>query len=308
MSDTHDNLQFDRAESAGTAADWVDEAAKRAEHKTEKPVSWFAYPATYTLIGVNVLVYALMFRFGPVPALLREHAFGSAFTAPFEIDTLLRFGGSASWLVLGGEWWRLLTATFVHSTFLHIALNLWCLWNLGLFGEPLLGKPGLVAVYLLTGIAGNLLSLILTAVGGDSAIVVGASGAVFGIAGILIVLLSNKKLVKPGLSWAEIRGLRSQVILFAVANLVLGLAPQVVPMMSPAALHTLHVDPSKLPRIDNSAHLGGFLCGLALGLPLFSKMTTGKRPYRARQRVVFASAGLVVCLVCYALKVFEQKQ
>ena len=60
---------------------------------------------------------------------------------------------------LAHQWWRLLTATFVHVGLLHIATNMWCLWNLGLLGEPLLGPVGLIAVYLITGIAGNLLSL-----------------------------------------------------------------------------------------------------------------------------------------------------
>ena len=61
-------------------------------------------------------------------------------------------------LELHGQWWRLVTATFLHIGIIHIGTNMWCLWNLGLLGEPLLGPFGIVAVYLLTGVAGNLLS------------------------------------------------------------------------------------------------------------------------------------------------------
>ena len=106
----------------------------------------------------------------------------------------------------------LLTAAFVHVGILHLATNMWCLWNLGLLGEPLLGPAGVVAVYVLTGVAGNLLS---TAVH-PQIVGAGASGAVFGLAGVLILLLKAKLLpVPPG----EIRRLRKSVIYFALAEL-----------------------------------------------------------------------------------------
>lgn len=299
-------MQFERAQPVGedAPAEAVAEEARREETTESKPRSWWDYPATYSLVAVNLLVFALMFRSGPWMGLIARHQWGAVFTAQFDYETLIRFGGCRSEAVLNGEWWRLITAAFVHATILHIALNLWCLWNLGLFGEPLLGKPGLVIVYVLTGVAGNLLSLAFSVFARVDSMVVGASGAVFGIAGILIVLLSNKGLVKPGLDWKAIRGLRSQVILFAVANLVLGVAPNFAPMMSDSALQLLHLDPHNLPRIDNTAHLGGLLCGLLLGVPLFSQMTVGKREYRARQRVTFAAAALVMGLFGYAVAAF----
>jgi len=178
-------------------------------------------------------------------------------------------------------------------TLLHILLNMWCLWNLGLFGEPLLGKQGLFAVYVLTGAAGMIASIgwavatsLLTGHSHDIA-TAGASGAVFGIAGILIVLLSNRKLSLP---WEELRDLRRLVIFFAVANLVIGLGPDLLARFTKG-----------MPRIDNTAHLGGFACGLALGLPLFPRMTSARSSYRARQRWTFAIAALVLCLITYAI-------
>src|SRR6202042_1380244 len=97
----------------------------------------------------------------------------------------------------------------------------------GWVGEPLIGRRGLFVVYLLTGMAGNLCSLAFSP--GD--MVVGASGAVFGIAGILIVLLSNKKLSLP---WSELRALRRSVVLFALLNLLIGMAPQIILRLAPA--------------------------------------------------------------------------
>ena len=268
----------------------------------DKPPSLLAYPATYLLVGINLLVFAIMFRFGPVPALWHSGHYGQIFTAGFDPEVIVRFGGSFSPGILqDNQWWRLLASTFVHVTILHLAVNMWCLWNLGLFGEPLLGRPGLVAVYPLTGTAGMMLSLAWSMFSRQETLVAGASGAVFGVAGILIVLLSNKKLSLP---WKELRSLRQSVILFAVLNLAIGIVPQFLPALSPAQLGRLHLSPDSLPRVDNTAHLGGFLSGLALGVPLFPRMTSGKSSYRARQALVFTMAGLFLCLLGYGLSKF----
>jgi rhomboid protease GluP len=208
---------------------------------------------------------------------------------------LLQYGANSPGLVLNqGEWWRLLSATFVHIGLIHIATNMWCLWNLGLLGEPLLGPWGMVAVYVLTGVAGNLLS-----VGWDVATVpaqyldqmvgAGASGAVFGIAGILIVLLSNRKLPIP---WPELKRLRTSVMRFALINLVIG-ASTILPMLG------------SFVRIDNSAHIGGFLCGLALGPGLVPRMTAGRAKYLVRQRLVFFVAAFVLALAGYWVANFK---
>src|SRR5258707_6124416 len=142
-----------------------------------------ATPGTYILLAITIAVFGWMVLNGVSPK--------DPTTAQ-----LVHYGATNAYLVLAGQWWRLLSATFVHVGLLHIATNMWCLWNLGLLGEPLLGPLGLIAVYLLTGIAGNLLSLCANVIPPHDYIAVGAgaSGAVFGIAGILIVLLSNKKL------------------------------------------------------------------------------------------------------------------
>ena len=263
-----------------------------------------AYPATSVLMGINLLVFAVMLRWSPIIPLLRAHQFGSILTAQFSGNVLYYFGGCDSWAAIAqGQWWRLITACFVHASILHIGVNLWCLWNLGLFGEPLLGRWGLVWVYILTGVTGNLLSAAESIFMRADVVSVGASGAIFGIAGILIVLLSNRKLALP---WEELKSLRRQVILFAVINLALGIAPQFSPSLTAAEWARLHVNPGNIPHIDNSAHLGGLLSGLALGLPLLPKMTTGKASYRARQRVTFGAAAMILSLVGYALSKFAR--
>ena len=235
-----------------------------------------AAPGTYLLLTINIAVYLWM---------VTHHV---DWNKPTEYD-LIRYGANEPWLVLHAEWYRLLTATFVHVGLWHIAANMWCLWNLGILGEPLIGPFGMIAVYLLTGIAGNLLSMasnvLATATTHNPRFLLevgaGASGAVFGIAGILIVLLSNRALPFP---WEELRRLRSMVIKFAAINLVIGLSTMIFNFGI---------------RIDNFAHIGGFLGGLALGVPLSPRMTAGRARYLGRQKVTFALACLVLALFGY---------
>ena len=225
-------------------------------------------PGTYVLVGINCAVYLWMVLHGVDPA------------NPTPVQ-LIHFGANVPALVLHGQWYRLLSATFVHVGLIHLLTNMWCLWNLGLLGEPLLGPWGMAAVYMLTGIAGNLLSLGVNVVMRDFISVgAGASGAVFGIAGILIVLLSNHKLPIPVF---ELQRLRKSVIQFAGLNLVIGLATIALPII----------------RIDNSAHVGGFLFGLALGVPLVPRMTSGRVRYLNRQKITFAGAAFFLALFGY---------
>ena len=239
-------------------------------------------PATWTLLAINVAVFLWMLTHGV------------SITDPTPRD-LIRFGATDTELILFyGQWYRLLTATFVHVGLIHIATNMWCLWNLGLLGEPLLGPWGLVAVYLITGIAGNLLSLawnVAIAIlrhdpSGLLSVGAGASGAVFGLAGILIVLLSNKQLPIPQF---ELSRLRRSVVQFAVLNLVIGLGANFTNFI----------------RIDNLAHLGGFLSGLALGPPLVPRMTSGRTRYFARQKITFAIATLALLLIARWIVTFR---
>ncbi|HWB33541.1 MAG TPA: rhomboid family intramembrane serine protease [Acidobacteriaceae bacterium] len=235
-------------------------------------------PGTYFLLAINVGVYLWMV------------AHGVSASMPTDQD-LVHYGANVTYLVLHGQWYRLLTAIFVHVGWIHIGTNMWCLWNLGILGEPLVGPWGMIAVYMITGIAGNLLSMGSNVLAYNlfhdrySLIIpgAGASGAVFGIAGILIVLLSNHRLPFP---WFELKRLRSSVVKFALINLVIGLSTR-LPFLHFGIL------------IDNSAHIGGFLSGLALGVPLMPQMTAGRERYLARQKITFAAACLVLALAGY---------
>jgi membrane associated rhomboid family serine protease len=184
------------------------------------------FPATSLLLAINVGVFLAMPVFGVNP--LSPSGEG-----------LVRMGGNYGPLTIGGEYWRLLTAGFVHDGILHIGINMWCLWSLGRLAERLFGKWQTLCIYLITGVGGALLSIAYQ----NDRLSVGASGAVFGIVGALIAGL---KFGDFPISWREQRATLSSVVLFAVISFVWG-------------MHG---------NTDNMCHLGGFISGLLLGLPL----------------------------------------
>ena len=227
-----------------------------------------------------------------------------------KLDQLMYWGAdNAGSVLIQGQWWRIVTAMFVHVGILHLATNMWCLWNLGLLAEPLLGSAGVLTVYILTGAAGNLLSTFYnwrhdyTAwvlyqaewanhhIAGavlDPTVVfpagAGASGAVFGIAGALIILLKSHLLPVPPL---ELHKLRRSVSYFAAINLVIGFTISL-------GVVERHTGIS----IDNSAHLGGVLCGLLFAAPMVPRIGASRELFLFRLRA--ATVMVVGILVLFS--------
>jgi rhomboid protease GluP len=213
-------------------------------------------------------------------------------------EQLMHWGANnAGSVLIQGQWWRIVTAMFVHVGFLHLALNMWCLWNLGLLAEPLMGSEGVLAVYILTGAAGNLLSTCVKWIWPlhDSAGAVyfpagvGASGAVFGIAGALIILLKSHRLPVPLL---ELKKLRKSVIYFAAINLVIGFSISFGTSVIGSGV-----------SIDNMAHLGGFSCGLLFAAPMVPRIGSSREQFLFRRRAAIVMVvGLLVLFGFYLSK------
>ncbi len=225
---------------------------------------WATAPATYTLVGINCAVYLAMVLRGVSPS------------NP-SVQDLVHWGANFGGYVLAGQWWRLLTAAFVHVGILHLATNMWCLWNLGLLGEPLLGPAGS-----LPSIAhGNCRKP--AQYRSPSANCRGRGlGRSLRMAGVLILLLKAKLLPVPP---QEIRRLRKSVIYFALLNFVIG--------GTSMFLRTSI-------QIDNMAHLGGFLCGLALGAPLVPRIGAARSQFAFRSWAAYGS--MTVLLLVFALR------
>jgi len=244
---------------------------------------WATAPATYVLVGINCAVFLAMLL--DKVSLLSPTA-----------EQLMQWGANnAGSVLISDQWWRIVTAMFVHVGVIHLATNMWCLWNLGLLAEPLMGSFGVVAVYVLTGAAGNLLSVFWNARHLSVSLFdlqlqhqafnplnyfspgAGASGAVFGIAGALIVLLKSPRLpVAP----EELKRLRKSVIYFAAINLVIGLGVSWDVVSSRTGI-----------SIDNSAHLGGVICGLLFAAPMVPRIGSPRNVFQTRLQI---AVGMIV--------------
>lgn len=152
-------------------------------------------------------------------------------------EQLIRWGASYGPLILQGEWWRLFTAMFVHIGILHLVVNMWCLWNLGRLAEWQLGRITFLLIYLGTGVGGGLASLLWH----PNIVSAGASGAIFGIAGTLI---SAARLGAVSLPAHELKRYIGSLMPFVIYNLFLG---------------------AVIPFVDNAAHVGGLVTGVAFG-------------------------------------------
>ena len=224
------------------------------EQPSGQPAIWQQAPVTTTIIAICVLVYIAM------------SVSGGSLVNPTRED-VLRWGGTGPEIILQGQWWRLITAVFVHIGIIHIAFNMYVFWGLGLIAERLLGRWNFLATYLLTGIAGNVLSLLLK----PNIVGAGASGAIFGLAGVLIAVLQFGRLSVPN---ERLKPLKQQVLKLALYNLLIG---------------------AVVPGINNLAHLGGLIYGLLLGL-LFAWSTR----FDQEARLKFQQIGLVAATVLLA--------
>jgi rhomboid protease GluP len=187
-------------------------------------------PVTFGLITTCVAVYLLV------------AAVGATVGTPFE-DGVLRQPGSVLELgalvpapVAEGEAWRLVTSAFLHSGFLHLALNMISLYFLGSFAEVQFGSSRFLALYLVSGIAGGLAYLYFDS--SDPRPAVGASGAIFGLLGGVFGFALRRG------TFSLQNPIIAQLLLLTALNLFLG---------------------ASIPNVSNTAHVGGLVGGLIYG-------------------------------------------
>ena len=178
---------------------------------------------TKLLIGINVAVWLLNVATGLDPM------------APKSIQ-LLAWGGNM-WPYTMQQPWRLMSAIFLHAGALHLAFNMWALWDTGRIVERFYGNTQFALIYLMAGLFSSLASLFFSARTGVS---IGASGAIFGVVGALLAALFTKhQKLPPGL----VATLRTSTVTFAGFSLFMGFTSS---------------------HIDNSAHIGGLVSGFVI--------------------------------------------
>jgi rhomboid protease GluP len=211
--------------------------------------------ATYVLLAINIAVFAIMV------------ASGVDWINP-GTGQVLRWGADYGPSTLNGQYWRLITSMFLHFGIIHIAGNMWCLWSLGQLAERLLGSFTLFSVYILTGIGASLLSLSWD----PMRVSAGASGAIFGIAGVLITTLYFGK---HNLPKESVRRLLGYVVRFSFLNLLFGLQG----------------------HIDNMAHVGGLVSGLLIGFFLARAFNVPPQERGAQHRAVLAVSAVLLLVL-----------
>jgi rhomboid protease GluP len=156
------------------------------------------------------------------------------------VRVLIRFGANYGPLILDGEFWRLFTSMFLHIGLMHLVFNAYALFIFGLEMERLYGPDRFIVIYILSGLFGSLASF---ASRGADVLSAGASGAIFGIIGMNLAYFYLHRE-----NFGHFGRQRVMNTLFIIGlNLFFGFT---------------------IPGIDNLAHVGGLIAGLALGYGL----------------------------------------
>jgi rhomboid protease GluP len=210
------------------------------------------YFVTPVLIDMNILVFLLMVCTG---------------VSIFEPSgqSMVGWGANATVATLEGEWWRLISSCFIHFGIIHLLMNMYALFFVGLLLEPFLGRSKFITVYLLTGIIASLASLWWH----DNTVSAGASGAIFGLYGVFLALLSTNHIER-----SMRNGLLANIGVFVVYNLVYG---------------------SFKGGIDNAAHLGGLFSGILLGYALMPSL---QKPDNLKIERFTLIAMPVIAIIC----------
>lgn len=179
------------------------------------------YVITPLIIYINVAIFVIMV------------ICGISFFEP-SVKDLLSWGADYGPMTLNNQWWRLISNIFLHIGIFHIALNMYALIYIGVLLEPVLGKLKFASAYLLTGLVASLTSISYN----GFSVSAGASGAIFGMYGVFLSLLTTNVIDK-----SVRKQLLISIALFVGFNLLYGTKS----------------------GIDNAAHVGGLLSGFAIG-------------------------------------------
>ena len=181
-------------------------------------------------------------------------------------EALLAWGADFGPLTLSGQYWRLLSSIFIHIGIAHIGFNMWALATWGVLVERLFGDVYFALIYLATGILASMATQIWL----PESVAAGASGAIFGVYGALAAVLFKRRSDIPLII---LRGMRKNTFIFVAIGLIGGFC---------------------YPGINNYAHIGGFISGIAIGYVL-------DRPLEPSQRNRLFWPRIVYFLICVSV-------
>jgi membrane associated rhomboid family serine protease len=237
-----------RCPDHATAAKGTSPSATQRVRTARVRASRSTAPATMVLIAINVLVYIVTV------------VQGGGLNAPG--GKVFQEGALVGVLVSDGEWWRLVTAMFLHASLIHLGFNMFALYWLGSIVETAIGTWRYLLVYFAAGLAGSAGALVFS---GPFAITVGASGAIFGLMGALLVL-----------EYHSTGSFAGEALTLIVLNLVITFA---------------------IPNISIGGHIGGLVAGILATFALVRLRSVRPALVAPAAVVVIGLASLVVAYV-----------
>jgi len=216
-------------------------------------------PVTPTLIVLNVAMFLAM-------------AYAGAGFLETDATVHLRFGSNYGPLTWTGEPWRLLTSAFIHFGVMHLAFNMYALWNGGVLTERLFGSARFALIYLLAALSGGVVSGWWEPMRNSA----GASGAIFGVYGALLVFFALRRADIPR---DMLRKSGRGALTLCGYSLVLG---------------------AQNPLIDNACHVGGLLGGAIAAYFLVRPVDPETRAQAQPWRLAAVAAGLCAALIALA--------
>jgi membrane associated rhomboid family serine protease len=222
-------------------------------------------PVTTVLLIVNFMMFAVTL----VSSLQKGTSLG--LTATMNGEVLYRLGSSGPYPIFREhQWFRLVTAIFLHLDIMHIAFNMWVLWDVGPILEEVYGSARYLFIYTVTGICGFLLS----SISGHNA--VGASTALMGLIGVMLAITTKR-------SGAAVKAERNRLILWIAIIFGSGFLGGF--------------------NVDNWGHLGGLIAGFALG-----KILADRRPLpgnETKRAYALGWLGAITILVSFGFMILH---
>jgi rhomboid protease GluP len=193
---------------------------------SKRKISFKEYKVTYTIIILNILLYLI-------------EVIKSRNLIDIDIYTLIQMGAKVNVLINSGEIYRLLTSAFLHGGIIHIFFNMSALNIIGREVEAVYGSKRYIAIYVISALGGSVVSYLFK----PNSISVGASGAIFGLLGAMLIF-GLKERDKIGKQYMK------NILETIGLNVIIGIT---------------------IPNIDNFAHLGGLILGAITSFILFKK-------------------------------------
>ncbi len=193
---------------------------------SKRKISFKEYKVTYTIIILNILLYLI-------------EVIKSRNLIDIDIYTLIQMGAKVNVLINSGEIYRLLTSAFLHGGIIHIFFNMSALNIIGREVEAVYGSKRYIAIYVISALGGSVVSYLFK----PNSISVGASGAIFGLLGAMLIF-GLKERDKIGKQYMK------NILETIGLNVIIGIT---------------------IPNIDNFAHLGGLILGTITSFILFKK-------------------------------------